>query len=355
MISYFEGGGARRIAGNENPAEWMLEVLSDPTKSWNEYWISSLHHSTLESHIQALKEKLVSRHTSSPALTTGSSSNTPDYASGFFTQLRLLTYRTFTHSLRTPTYLPSRLLLVLSSALLNSLSFLRSPSSIQGTQNQIFSIFLVFVVHSNLIQIYLPYFLSLRTLFEKRENGARMYGWAVFVLANVAAEVPWWTVLGAVQWGAWYWPLGLFGKEFRGQGTRGERAVLEFLGNWVFMLVSGTLSVLVGTFAPDAATGVNVSALLWSLSLMFCGYVVISFFSPTLSDLFSSSLHSRFLGSVSTGCTGFDVLIILQCSHCPNRPPKILYFYPPRYAHNILYEDPVIRWSLFLTYIVLGT
>lgn len=145
-----------------------------------------------------------------------------------------------------------------------------SAYSIQGIQNQIFSTFLIFTLHSDLVQLIMPRFLENRDLYESHERPSRTYSWQVFLLSNILVELPWQTVLAVIQFTTWYYPLGMYrvasdANELSGRGG------LIFLIIWSSMTFSSTFSQMFATIMPDAATGINVSTLLFSLSLIFCG------------------------------------------------------------------------------------
>jgi ATP-binding cassette, subfamily G (WHITE), member 2, PDR len=90
------------------------------------------------------------------------------------------------------------------------------------------------------------------------------------VLSNIIAEVPWQSFLAVVQFSTWYYPVGMHRNALMTRQLH-ERGGLMFLLTWSFLMFSSTFSQMLGTVMPDAATGVNISALLYSLSLIFCG------------------------------------------------------------------------------------
>lgn len=116
----------------------------------------------------------------------------------------------------------------------------------------------------------MPHFLDSRTLYEVHERPSRTYSWIVFVLSNIISELPWIIVLAAIQFVTWYYPIGMY-KNALVTETLDSRGGLIFLVNLSFFLFSFTFSQMLGTIMPDAATGINISALLYTLSLIFCG------------------------------------------------------------------------------------
>ena len=157
-----------------------------------------------------------------------------------------------------------------AQGLINGFSFYKSANSIQGVQNQIFSVFLVFTLHTSLVQLIIPQFLFNRVLYEVHERPSRTYSWAVFVLSNIISEIPWQTLLAIVQFGTWYYPLGMYQNAIA-TDQLAQRSGLMLFSLWSYMVFSSTFSQMVATVMPDAATGINISALLYSLSLIFCG------------------------------------------------------------------------------------
>ena len=116
----------------------------------------------------------------------------------------------------------------------------------------------------------MPQFLENRALYELHERPSRTYSWAVFILSNIISELPWQIVLAAIQFVTWYYPLGMYRNALATEQLA-QRSGLMFLIIWSYMTFSSTFSQMVVCIMPDAATGVNISALLYSLSLIFCG------------------------------------------------------------------------------------
>lgn len=82
--------------------------------------------------------------------------------------------------------------------------------------------------------------------------------------------MPWQTLLAVVSLAAWYFPLGLYHNAIATDQLN-ERAGLVFLLLWSYMIFCSTFAQMVATIMPDAATGVSISSLLYSLCLIFSG------------------------------------------------------------------------------------
>jgi hypothetical protein len=102
MISYFRGFSGRDCLPEENPAEYMLDVIATDTKrhniTWHDLFVESPLNKQLEGDLKALKvltpisEKAVGSHEPKPR----------HYASNFGTQLNAMLKRSYAHYWRTP-------------------------------------------------------------------------------------------------------------------------------------------------------------------------------------------------------------------------------------------------------------
>ena len=130
--------------------------------------------------------------------------------------------------------------------------------------------FLIFTLHSSLVQLIMPQFLENRDLYELNERPSRTYSWCIFILSNVLAELPWQILLAVLQFVTWYYPIGMYRTALLTDEPN-QRAGLIFLTLLSYMTFSSTFSQMIVSIMPDATTGINISALFYSLSLIFCG------------------------------------------------------------------------------------
>ena len=113
-------------------------------------------------------------------------------------------------------------------------------------------------------------FLEMRMLYEVRERPSRTFAWTTFVVAEIVAELPNQTLMAVITFVSWYYPLRWYHNAAE-TGDVAARGGLTFLHVWAFMLWAQTYTQMVGTFAPDAATGIAVGNVLYILSLLFSG------------------------------------------------------------------------------------
>lgn len=151
-------------------------------------------------------------------------------------------------------------------------SFWKTPNSLQGLQNQLFAVFMLLTIFSNFCQQIMPHFVTQRALYEARERPSKTYSWQVFILTNILVEIPWNTFMAVLVFVAWYYPIGLRQNAVEA-GQVAERGALMFLFILAFLIFAGTFTNMVIAGIETAEGAGNLTNLLFSLSLIFCGYV----------------------------------------------------------------------------------
>jgi ATP-binding cassette subfamily G (WHITE) protein 2 (PDR) len=197
-----------------------------------------------------------------------------EYAAPFYLQLWVVVVRVFQQYWRTPSYLYSKTVLCTAVGLFIGFSFWRSPTSIQGMTDQLFSIFMLITIFGNLTQQIMPHFVTQRALYEARERASKTYSWQVFILSNIAVEIPWNSLMAVIMFFSWYYPIGLY-RNAEPTDSVTERSGLMFLFIWAFLLFTSTFTDLVVAGVETAETAGNIAQLLFSLTLIFCGWVLL--------------------------------------------------------------------------------
>ncbi|GME61260.1 abc transporter cdr4 [Neofusicoccum parvum] len=267
VIDYFEGNGARPCKPGENPAEWLLEVSKSSTEmaqKWRESAQKKAVKKQLANYVATLAQ-------SCPENVDSNSLHR--FAEPFFVQLYEVTKRAFQEHWRSPTYFWSMFFLCTGTAFFIGFSFWMSPNTIQGLQNQVFAVFLILTMFTNIMQLVMPKFTANRALAEARELPSKTYSWKVFILSNILLEIPWQTLISVTVFLVWYFPLGMYSTALD-TNTQHERAGLMLLLIWAFMVFSSTFSHLVVAGVEHAQTAIHLAQLFYYLLLIFCGVLV---------------------------------------------------------------------------------
>lgn len=269
MTSYFERNGSRSCGTEENPAEWMLDVIgaapgSQNTTDWPQLWRDSPEKQDIRYTLAQMKGELRNQpdDTNPTALL--------EFAETIPMQVWEVTKRVFEQYWRTPSYLYSKLFLCLASGLFVGFSFWDAGTSIQGIINQLFSIFMLMTLFGGILQQILPHFVTQRALYEVRERPSKAYSWTVFMVANIFVELPWNTLMATLVFISFYYPTGMYRNAIP-EGQVVERGALMWMFNWLFLLFTSTFSTMIIAGVETAESGGNLGQLLFSLTLIFCG------------------------------------------------------------------------------------
>lgn len=269
LTSYFERNGSRKCGDEENPAEWMLDVIgaapgSQNTIDWPQMWRESEEKQVIRDTLAQMKSELKSKPVDNDPTALR------EFAEPFGVQLLAVTKRVFEQYWRTPSYLYSKAWLCAGSALFIGFSFWDSAISLQGLQNQLFSIFMLMTIFGNIVQQTMPHFVTQRALYESRERPSKTYSWRVFMLSNIIVELPWNTLMSVIIFFCFYYPIGMYRNAIPDNQVH-ERGGLMWLLIWAFLLFTSTFTDMVVAGIETAETAGNIAQLLFSLTLIFCG------------------------------------------------------------------------------------
>jgi ATP-binding cassette, subfamily G (WHITE), member 2, PDR len=138
LIDYFTRNGSGPCPPGANPAEWMLGVIGAAPGTHSEIdWVDIWRQSR---EIKAVHEELEILKQTRPNLTQNATDDQTlynEFAVSFFPQFKTVFKRLFQQHWRTPTYVHSKLILMISSGLFIGVSYLNAVNTMQGLQNQV--------------------------------------------------------------------------------------------------------------------------------------------------------------------------------------------------------------------------
>ncbi|EEH23444.2 hypothetical protein PABG_05655 [Paracoccidioides brasiliensis Pb03] len=301
MLNYFAAHGAERCRPDENPAEYMLNVVGagpsgKSTQDWAAVWNNSQEAKQVQDELDRIHAEKAEKHDP----TADQQAVTQEFAMPMTSQIYYVTFRVFQQYWRTPTYIWGKFLLGFMSAVFIGFSFYKQNSSSSGLQNTLFAIFMLTTIFTSLVQQIMPRFVTQRSLFEVRERPSRTYGWKAFLLANIIVEIPYQILLGIVVWASLYFPV--FGKN-----QTSEQQGTFLIYSVQFMIFASTFAHMVIAGLPDAETAGHIATTLFSLSLTFNGVMQppralpgfwifmwrVSPLTYTVGGLAATGLHNR--------------------------------------------------------------
>lgn len=272
MTSYFENHGAPKCSPGENPAEWMLQAIgaapgTTTEVDWHQTWLESAEYQAVQTELQRLKDE---GHDNATEIHDKASY--AEFAAPFWSQFLVVTQRVFQQIWRTPSYIYSKFTLCVLVSLFIGLVFLNAPLTIQGLQNQMFAVFNILTIFGQLVQQQMPHFVTQRSLYEVRERPSKTYSWKVFMLSQIAVEIPWNSLMSLFMFLCVYYPVG-FNQNAEPAGQVAERGGLMWLLFWQFLVFTCTFAHACIAITDTAEAGGNLANVLFMMCLLFCGVI----------------------------------------------------------------------------------
>ncbi|KAL6889085.1 ABC-2 type transporter domain-containing protein [Trichoderma evansii] len=298
LLDYFEANGARKCGDEENPAEYMLEIVNkgsnDKGEEWPSVWKSASEFEKVHTELDRIHEEKLAE---GPGAEDASSQS--EFATSFSVQLWEVTFRIFQQYWRMPTYIFAKFLLGTAAGLFIGFSFFDADSSLAGMQNVIFSVFMVTTIFSTIVQQIQPLFVTQRSLYEVRERPSKAYSWKAFILANVFVEIPYQIIMGVLVFACFYYPvIGI---------QESIRQILVLLFIMQLFIFASSFAHMIIVAMPDAQTAASLVTFLVLMSTMFNGVLQtpsalpgfwlfmwrVSVFTYWVGGIVATELHGR--------------------------------------------------------------
>ncbi|KAI5918408.1 ABC-2 type transporter-domain-containing protein [Camillea tinctor] len=277
LLSYFESQGARPCEAEENPAEYMLEIVNTENgDKWHSAWNSSRERNAVTAELDAIQHQ---QPNSSWQASRPIKEQDGEFATPFLTQLYLVTHRVFQQYWRMPSYVGAKWGLLVVSGLFIGFSFFQANTSQAGMLNVVFSIFMIATLFTSLVQQIQPLFVTQRALYEVRERPSKAYSWQAFLVANIVVEIPYQIIGGLIVFATVYYPIAGIQSSLR-QGM----VLLYIIQFFIYISTFAHMTIVV---LPNAESAGAIVTLLVMMSLIFCGVLQ----APNLLPVFWTFMY----------------------------------------------------------------
>lgn len=156
LLDYFEVNGARKCGDDENPAEYMIEVVNQGVNQQGQNWFDVWKESNESRDVQTEIDRIHAEQGAKPQDNTDDLSTQSEFAAPLWFQLYVVTRRTFQQYWRMPEYIMSKWGLAVMAGLFIGFSFYGAKQSLQGMQVLIFSLFMICSIFASLAQQVCP-------------------------------------------------------------------------------------------------------------------------------------------------------------------------------------------------------
>ncbi|OJZ80600.1 hypothetical protein ASPFODRAFT_147512 [Aspergillus luchuensis CBS 106.47] len=262
ILDYFGRLGAP-CPKDTNPAEHIVDVVQGrvlPGVDWYEQWMAAPESEAVMAELEATKS-----HYSGVSMPT----ETLEFASPMWKQLKIVTKRHCIALWRKPDYIWNKIILHIAQALFNGFSFWKAGQShgILELELRLFSIFIFLFVAGGVIVQLQPLFLANRAIFEAREKKSKTYSWIAFVTGQMIAEIPYLILCGTLYFVGFYFTVGL--------PTRASISGQFFLEMIFYQFLYTAVGQGIAVFSPNEYFASLVNPLiLGAIFIDFCGVLV---------------------------------------------------------------------------------
>ncbi|KAK0736554.1 ABC-2 type transporter-domain-containing protein [Apiosordaria backusii] len=300
LLNYFEHHGARLCGDDENPAEYMLEIVAEGINNQGQDWHSVWKESQESKDVLAEIDRIHASSQQDPPTAPAAGETNSEFAMAFHAQVWEVTKRIFQQYWRMPGYVLAKFALGIMSGLFIGFTFFQADGTQGGTRNIVFAVFMVTTIFTTLVQQIQPLFITQRSLYEVRERPSKAYSWKAFLIANIAVEIPYQILTGILTFACFYYPVVGTGQASSRQGL-----ILLFIIQ-LFIYASAFAHMTIAAM-PDAHAAAGIVILLTMMSTIFSGvlqmrialpgfWVFMYYVSPFtywISGIVSTVLHER--------------------------------------------------------------
>jgi ABC-type multidrug transport system permease subunit/ABC-type multidrug transport system ATPase subunit len=245
-----------------NPAEHMIDVVSghlSQGRDWNEVWLASPEHESVTKEL----DNIIADAAAKPP---GTLDDGHEFATPLWEQTKIVLERNNVSLWRNTDYINNKLILHISSALINGFSFWMIGDSVSDLQGRLFTIFNFIFVAPGVINQLQPLFIERRDIFETREKKSKMYSWIAFVTGLVVSEVPYLILCAVLYYVCWYYTVGF--------PSDSNRAGATFFVMLMYELIYTGIGQFVAAYAPNATFASLTNPFILGILVSFCGVLV---------------------------------------------------------------------------------
>ncbi|KAK4645140.1 hypothetical protein QC761_310830 [Podospora bellae-mahoneyi] len=300
LLEYFEHHGARHCGDDENPAEYMLEIVAEGVNNKGQDWHSVWKDSDEFRDVLAEIDRIHSSSQQDTVAALAAEETNSEFAMPFHAQVWEVTRRIFQQYWRMPGYVLAKFALGIMSGLFIGFTFYQADGTQGGMRNIVFAVFMVTTIFTTLVQQIQPLFITQRSLYEVRERPSKAYSWKAFLIANIVVEIPYQILTGILTYACFYYPVV-------GTGQASSRQGLILLFIIQLFIYASAFAHMTIVAMPDAHAAAGIVILLTMMSTIFSGvlqtrialpgfWVFMYYVSPFtywISGIVSTVLHER--------------------------------------------------------------
>ncbi|CAB4255590.1 similar to Saccharomyces cerevisiae YDR011W SNQ2 Plasma membrane ATP-binding cassette (ABC) transporter [Maudiozyma barnettii] len=266
LLKYFEKNGARTCTSDENPAEYILEMVGAGAtevaeQDWHQIWLNSAEHTEAQDSIDQMITDLTAQHTH-----TENGVKPTKYATSYMYQFKYVYLRTALTFWRSTSYIVSKLMLMTVAGLYIGFTFFDPGNSRIGMQNTMFAVLMSIILSAPLMNQMQVRAIASRDLFEVRESKSNMFHWSLIMATEYLSEIPYQFLFSTIFFVSSYFPL-------RSNFEASRSAVYYLHYSVMFQLYFTSLGLLILYMSPNLPSANIIMGLCLAFLIAFSGVV----------------------------------------------------------------------------------
>ncbi|KAG9514537.1 putative Brefeldin A resistance protein, partial [Aureobasidium melanogenum] len=257
--NYFQQRGAPCPEG-KNPAEHMIDVISDTTTNWSDIWLDSSEYQAMMSELDRLQDPV---HHQEPKQDADESL---EFAMPLWDQIKIVSGRASRTMYRNVDYVNNKFAFHIITGLFTGFSFWQVGDSVSDLQLRLFAVFNFIFVAPGVIAQLQPLFIQKRDIYDAREKKSKMYSWIAFVVSLIVSEFPYLVICAVQFFFCFYYTVGFPGAA--------SSAGAVFFVMLMYEFIYTGIGQFIAAYAPNAVAAALVNPLVLFTLVGFCGALV---------------------------------------------------------------------------------
>ncbi|KAI5263415.1 putative Brefeldin A resistance protein [Aureobasidium subglaciale] len=255
---YFGQHGAPCPEG-KNPAEHMIDVISDTSTNWNDIWLSSPEHDAMLTELDRLQDP-------SNSTPREDSNESLEFAMPLWDQIKIVSARANTTMYRNIDYVNNKFAFHIITGLFFGFTFWQIGNSVTDLQQRLFACFNAIFVAPGVIAQLQPLFIQKRDIYDAREKKSKMYSWFAFVTSLIVSEFPYLVICAVQFFLCFYYTVGF--------PNAASSAGAFFFVMLMYEFIYTGIGQFIAAYASNAVAASLVNPLIIFTLVGFCGAVV---------------------------------------------------------------------------------
>ncbi|KAL2836312.1 ABC-2 type transporter-domain-containing protein [Aspergillus pseudoustus] len=244
---------------DKNPAEHMIDVVSDRHKDWHKIWLESPQHEAMLVEL----DRMIDQAASKPAHINNDDG---EFAMPLWDQTVIVTRRLVKAMYRNVGYVNNKFALHIIMGLFTGFSYWQLGSSVSELQMRMFALFNFIFVAPGVIAQLQPLFIEKRNIYDAREKKSRMYSWKAFVTGLIISELPYLVICAVLFFFCFYYTVGF--------PADSDKAGAVFFIMLMYEFLYTGIGQFIAAYAPNATAAVLINPLIIFTLVGFCGVLV---------------------------------------------------------------------------------